>query len=182
MEKLNLDELRKDLSVRGKNGIGFLLSGTLVWLSVTIVYMQSFAIEWKNILLLILTGLMFPAAVGISNMIRADWKMEGNCLSRLGLIFNFAQFIYFPLVYWALLENPEQMVFIFAVITGAHFFPYGWFYQTKAYYVMAPVISVAITVIALATGSERLWMIPLAMVILLIILIAWLHADYKRKA
>ncbi|WP_407670473.1 DUF7010 family protein [Pallidibacillus pasinlerensis] len=39
---------------------------------------------------------------------------------------------------------PEDAVLYFDIIKGVHFFPYGWFYITKAYYVMAPVMSVTI--------------------------------------
>lgn len=181
---MNLDELRKDLSIKGKNGVAFLLAGVVIWLAITAIHMQSFTIETKNILLLIMTGLLFPLAVSISTLIKADWKMDHNPLSKLGLIFNFAQFIYFPLVFWAFIANPEYMLFIFAVITGAHFFPYGWFYQSKAYYVMAPVSSIVITVISLAVNSTLIWVIPLSMVVLLVIQVIWLYVDYrgKRKA
>jgi asparagine N-glycosylation enzyme membrane subunit Stt3 len=70
---------------------------------------------------------------------------------------------------------------LFAIITGAHFFPYGWFYNAKPYYVMAPIISFFIMLLGLYLDGENLWLEPLSMVVLLLFLILMIHLDYKRK-
>ena len=100
------------------------------------VYRQALDVQIKNAILLMLTGLLFPLAIGFSLLIRADWKLQGHPLRGLGFILNLAQFIYFPLVFWTLIDDPDKMLMVFAVITGAHFFPYGWFYQARGYYVI----------------------------------------------
>lgn len=178
---MELVDLRNELSVRGKNGINFLLSGIFVWTIITIIFLQPLEIHQKNIFLLCATGLMFPLSIGIAAIIKADWKLDNNPLGKLGLYLNFAQFIYFPIVFWGLINIPEDTVLYFAIITGAHFFPYGWFYNTKAYYVMAPVISVTIFFLRLYLKGENLWLIPLAVVCLLLLLIFWLFLDFKKK-
>lgn len=73
------------------------------------------------------------------------------------------------------------MIIFFAVITGAHFFPYGWFYQALGYYVMAPVISLSMMVMGWAVSPLQLWIIPMLMPLFLVILIFWLWIDYKKK-
>lgn len=179
---MNMDRLRHELSIRAKNGISFLLSGTLLWIVFGILYLQSFDLQTKNIMMLLMTGLLFPLAVGISIWMKVDWKQEGHPLQKLGMVLNVAQFIYFPIVFWAFLEDPENMIIFFAVITGAHFFPYGWFYQATGYYVMAPVISVSMIIIGWIVEPSQLWIIPMLMSLLLIILILWLWIDYKKKS
>ncbi|WP_179107196.1 DUF7010 family protein [Sediminibacillus massiliensis] len=179
---MELNEVRNELSVRGKNGIGFLLSAAVIWSIITIIFIQpSIDTYQKNIYMLFSTGLMFPLSVGISTVIKADWKLENNPLGNLGLFLNLAQIIYFPILFWGMIYSPQDAILFFAMITGAHFFPYGWFYHAKAYYIMAPVISVAIMVVGLLLKGESLWIVPFSMVIFLLFLITWLHLDCKRK-
>lgn len=178
---MNVDEVRLDLSLKGKNGIAFLLSAIIIWLLITTIYLLPISLQAKNIFMLLLTGMLFPIAVGMSRLIKSDWKLEHNPLNKLGLSLNFAQFIYFPMVFWAFIDEPEKMIVFFAVITGAHFFPYGWFYQAIGYYVMAPVIAVAIMLIGWLVNPAKLWIVPLTMLFSLIVLVIWLHKDYKVK-
>ena len=178
---MELNRVRNELSIRGKNGIGFLSSAVVIWSIITIIFLQSIEIYQKNIYMLVSTGLMFPLSVGISTLIKADWKLENNPFGNLGLYLNLAQIIYFPILFWGIIKSPDDAIIFFAIITGAHFFPYGWFYNTKAYYVMAPVISVIIMFVGLYLNKENLWLIPFLITFFLIFLIYWLQLDYKKK-
>lgn len=178
---MNFEEIRSELSIRGKNGLGFLLAGVVVWIIISVIFFTNLEIYYKTIGMLFATGIMFPLSIAFNGLLKADWKLEGNPLSSLGLILNFAQFIYFPILIWAIGTNTELAVFIFAIITGAHFFPYGWFYQSKAYYIMSPVLSIAVMVIGWNLAVEKLWIIPLTTVILLSILVIWLYQEYRAK-
>lgn len=128
------------------------------------------------------TGLMFPLSIAISTLIKADWKYKDIPLGSLGLYLNLTQIIYFPIVIWAIGKSPEETVIFFAIITGAHFFPYGWLYQAKPYYFMAPIISVIIMIIGWNLDRDRLWLIPMSMVIFLFLLISWAYIDYRKKS
>ncbi|MFS0574111.1 hypothetical protein AB1K83_00615 [Sporosarcina sp. 179-K 3D1 HS] len=174
--------MRNRLSVVCKNGVGFLLSATVIWMIILALFMSSLDITVKNIGTLWATGLMFPVAILFSKLIQAEWKASDNPIGQLGFIANLAQLMYFPILAWAFLKSPEQLVLFFAIVTGAHFFPYGWVYNTKAYYVMAPVMAVTLIVVGWEGGSESLWRIPLVMVISLAVLNAWLWVDYKKKS
>lgn len=181
MNTSTVTTIRNDLSLKSKNGIAFLLSGTIIWTIITIIFLLSIDIFQKNIFLFISTGLMFPMSILMAKLIKADWRVAGHPLNELGLYFNIAQFVYFPFVFWAFIQSPEQMVYFFAIITGAHFFPYGWLYNTKAYYIMAPFISIGVTLIGWDLPLSQLWLIPLTIVLLFIILICWLYIDYRYK-
>lgn len=141
-----------------------------------------FIIRNKNIFMLVSTGMMFPLAVGISTLLKADWKLEDNPLNMLGLIINLAQFAYFPFIFWAFAKSPEQVVLFFAIITAAHFFPYGWYYESKAYYMIAPLVAVMITVVGWTLGASQLWLIPTVMVGSLIILATWVTVENREYA
>jgi hypothetical protein len=181
MEVLNLLDVKNELSVRCKNGISFLLAATIIWTIITVIFLQPFGIKEKNIFMLYSTGLMFPLAIIISKMIKADWKANDNPLSKLGLYLNLAQIMYFPIIFWAFVKSPTNMVLFFAVITGAHFFPYGWLYNTKVYFIIAPIISIIIMVIGWSVTIENLWFLPFIMVISLLFLNLLLYIDYKKK-
>jgi hypothetical protein len=178
---LNLIEIKNELSVKGKNGIAFLLSALIIWIIITVISLQPFGIYEKNIYTLFSTGLMFPLSVAISALIKAEWKFKDIPLGSLGLYLNLAQIVYFPILLWAIAKSPNEMVLFFSIIVGAHFFPYGWLYNAKPFYFMAPIISVIIMVIGWSLDEAKLWLIPLAMVILLFLLVIWLFIDYKKK-
>ncbi|MDE5416141.1 DUF7010 family protein [Alkalihalobacterium chitinilyticum] len=179
---MEITRVRNELSVKGKNGVGFLLSAVVIWSMITIIFLQPIETHQKNIYMLFSTGLMFPLSVGISSLIHADWRLKNNPLGDLGLYLNLAQVIYFPILFWGIITSPSDAILFFAIITGAHFFPYGWFYNAKPFYVMAPIISLVIFFLGLYLKGEDLWLIPLSMIILILLLILWLIIDYKRKS
>ncbi|XQY93067.1 DUF7010 family protein [Metabacillus sp. HB246100] len=178
---MNITDLRNDVSISAKNGISFLCSGVFIWVLMTIIYFLPMKIGLQNILALYSTGLMLPLAILLSRMIKVKWNDKENPLSRLGLILNVAQFIYFPIIFWMLFSNPNEFIVFFAIVTGAHFFPYGWLYKAKAYYWFAPIISIAVFIIGSYVGDEFIWLIPMTVPILLVILISFLYTDYRRK-
>lgn len=178
---LNLEASRNELSIKGKNGLGFLISGSVIWMIITVIYFLPIGIYGKSILMLCSSGIMFPLSIGINHLLKADWKLEGHPLGPLGLFLNLAQVMYFPILIWAIGKSPEEAVIFFAIITGAHFFPYGWFYNTKAYAIMAPVSACAVMLIGWKIAIGNLWLVPLSMVILLLILVVWLFMDYQNK-
>lgn len=178
---LELYETRNELSVRGKNGIGFITSAFIIWSIITIIFLQSTGTYQKNIYMLFSTGLMFPFSVAISTLIKADWKFENNPLGGLGLYLNIAQLIYFPILFWGIIKSPNDAIMLFAIITGAHLFPFGWLYNSKPYYIMAPVISVTVMFLGLYLNGDNLWLIPFSVAILLLVLIYLLYIEYKRK-
>jgi len=176
---LNVNELRNELAIRCKNGLQFLLAANIVWVIILVIFLLPYEIESKNILTLYSTGIMFPLAILISKIIKADWKTNDNPLGMLGLYINLAQLMYFPILIFAFDKAPNQFIIFFGVITGAHLFPYAWFYNTKVYSIMAPVISVLVIIIGWDIDITRLWLIPLSMMVLLIILNIWLYIEYK---
>ncbi|PID22992.1 hypothetical protein CSV61_00610 [Sporosarcina sp. P3] len=177
---MTIDDMRNDLSIKGKNGISFLLSASVIWLIITIIFMQSIEIAQKNIWMLFSTGLMFPLSIGISYVLKAEWKFDNNALGSLGLYLNLAQIIYFPILFWSMLKSPYDAIMIFAIITGAHFFAYGWLYHAKPYYIAAPVIAISMMFLGLYTHADNLWLIPLLMAGFLLILTIALNMDYRK--
>nr|WP_214607020.1 hypothetical protein [Hymenobacter arizonensis] len=70
----------------------------------------------------------------------------------------------------------------YAIITGAHFFPYAWFYRTKAFAYMAGVISVGAMLLGLRVGPQELYLIPGFVAGAMVVLSALLVIAYKQNA
>lgn len=68
-----------------------------------------------------------------------------------------------------------------AIITGAHFFPFAWYYKANAYAVMAGIISVGSAVVGSMVSQQDIFMVPVLMTGMLTILAMLLYLDYKKK-
>lgn len=78
-------------------------------------------------------------------------------------------------------RHPEYFIMVYVIITGAHFLPYAWFYNTRAYVVMSALVSVGAMWLGLELPVEKLYLIPLLMSASLIALGVWLLIDYRIK-
>lgn len=179
-KNMNLSNLKNELAIQSKNGISFLSSAVVIWTIITVIFSLPLEMGQKNVFMLFSSGIMLPCAIALSKLYKVDWKSEGLPLSDLGLGLNLAQLMYFPILFLVFAHSPSDMVAVFAIITAAHLYPYGWLYQAKAYYIFAPVISVLVMILGFTAG-EKLWMIPLLMAVTLVLLNISLFADYKKK-
>ncbi|MFD2934999.1 DUF7010 family protein [Spirosoma flavum] len=177
----DIDLLRLDLSIKAKNGLNFILSATLVWLLITYVWMLPYGVATKGTLTFYVGGIMLPLAWLISKLIRTSWNIPGNPLQPLGLWLNVAQLAYFPILLVVYLKHTEHFIMVYVIITGAHFLPYAWFYNTKSFVVMSVLISIGAMWLGLILPVQELYLIPLFMSVSLFILAIWLVIDYQIK-
>jgi len=181
MNQNDLDKLRLELSVKAKNGIDFIVAAIIVWSLISFIWTLSYSDYDKSVMTFIVGGPMLPLAFLLSKVFKTTWKVENNPLDPLGLWLNFAQLFYFPMLVFVLIMKPEYFVLCYVIITGAHFFPYAWYYNTKAFAVMAGVISLGSMAIALTVQPANLYLIPLFMVGSLLVLAVWLFLDFKQS-
>ena len=177
----SLDKLRDDLSLKARNGIDFTLSATLIWLLVAFIWSLSIDSYNKSVLVFMVSSLLLPTALGLSKILKTQWKIEGNPLQPLGLWLNFAQLFYFPFLIFVLIKMPDYFVMTYAIITGAHLFPYAWFYRTKWYAVIAGLIAVGSLILALILPGQNMFIVALFTSSLLFILSAGLYFNLRRK-
>ena len=181
ISKENLDKLKLELSVRAKNGIDFILSAAIVWLIIAYVWTLNFEAYDKSILVFIVGSLMLPLAFLFSKLFKTNWTIKTNPLQPLGLWLNFAQLFYFPFLIFTLLKMPEYFVMVYAIITGAHFFPYAWFYKTIYYAIFAGIISVVSLILGLVLPESQHFLLPVCVGASLLILFVLLYADSRKK-
>jgi hypothetical protein len=179
----SFQELQQEVILQNKNGINFLVAGSFCWLSIALIwYFPGPALD-KAYLTFCASALMMPIAFLFSRLFNSKWKIANNPLNGLGLWLNLAQLLYFPFVFIFMGKNPEQMPMALAIITGAHFFPYAWFYQSKGYAVLAGVIVICSTLLGTSGSIDNpsLW-IALLMAGMLLVLSLWSYVDYRKVA
>jgi uncharacterized membrane protein len=182
MDTRTFDRLRLELSVNAKNGIDFICSATVVWLLLAYIWTLSYTAYDRSVLTFIAGSITIPLAFALSKVFKTSWKTPGNPLEPLGLWLNFAQLFYFPILVFMLLTNPDYFVMTYAIITGAHFFPYAWYYKSMAFAVMAGVISVGAMLLGLTLPPADMYLLPLAMAGALAVLAVLLWFGWQKNA
>ncbi|PPK87386.1 hypothetical protein CLV84_0326 [Neolewinella xylanilytica] len=165
---------REDLIVRTKTGIEFMLAATLVWFGIALIWLTPYAAYDKSVLTFMVGAVMLPLALLLSKVMGTTWKLPDNPLQPLGLWLNFAQLFYFPILVFLLLRSPEYFIMGYAIITGAHLFPYAWLYDELGYAVAAGVISLGALGIALFQPPTSVYLIPLFTAGCFLLLSGWM--------
>lgn len=181
ISKDTFDALRIELSIKAKNGIDFIIAASIIWMIISYIWTLEFNSYDKSILTFIVGSLMLPLALLLSKVFKTTWKNKDNPLEPLGLWLNFAQLFYFPFLVFILLVHPDYFVMTYIIITGAHFFPYGWYYKTVWYSIFAGIIVVGILLLGLMVSPEKMYYLPLLFSPVLMILAILLYQDYKKK-
>lgn len=181
MTKDNLDNLKNDLSIKAKNGIDFIVAASILWAAISFLWTMEYSSYDKSIGTFIISGIMLPLAFALSKVFKTEWKIKENPLQPLGLWLNLAQLFYFPFLIFVLLKMPDYFVMTYAIITGAHFFPYGWFYKEISYVIIGGFISIGALIIGLSIGPEMPYLIPLLTMAALLVLGLILSTSHKLK-
>jgi hypothetical protein len=181
MDEKELAGLKYELSVKAKNGVDFIISSSFIWILIAFIWSLSLDSYNKSVLTFMVGALMLPVALLMSKVLKTQWKIAGNPLQPLGLWLNFAQLFYFPFLIFMLIKMPSHFVMTYAIITGAHLFPYAWFYNEKSYAIGAGVISVGSLILGLTLNSSRAFILPLMVAMAMVFLAVVLARSYRNK-
>jgi hypothetical protein len=181
MDQSTFDRLRLELSVNAKNGVDFITSATVVWLVLAYIWTLPYSAYNRSVLTFIAGSITIPLAFALSKVFKTSWKSPGNPLEPLGLWLNFAQLFYFPFLVFIMLTAPQFFVMTYAIITGAHFFPYAWYYKSMPFAIMAGVIAVGAVFLGLGLPPEQMYVLPLAMAGALAVLAVLLMLSWKKN-
>ena len=88
-------------------------------------------------------------------------QLSAACLFSSYFQSSTSRIYYFPFLILCLIKFPEYFILAYAVITGAHFFPYTWFYKEKAYGFFAGIISLGALIIGLMVSPNQIYYIPI---------------------
>ena len=76
---------------------------------------------------------------------------------------------------------PDYFLMTYAIITGAHLFPYAWFYKTKWYAIFAGLIALGSLFLGLFMPNEKMYFIAILTSISLFMLTIFLYFDTIKK-
>lgn len=172
--------LRLELSVKAKNGLDFIAAATVVWALIAIVWAFPGSPAHKSFVTFFVGALLLPLAWGLSKVFRTTWTLPHNPLQPLGLWLNFAQLFYFPFLFFIFGRHPAYFIMTYGIITGAHFFPYAWFYDAPPFAVMAGVISFGCLFIGVRTATTAPYWVPVFIVGALVVLGGLLFQSYRQ--
>lgn len=181
MENNQLENLKMELSVKCKNGVEFTLAASIIWLIISYIWTLEFKPYEKSVLVFISAAPLVPIAFLFSKILKTSWKIAGNPLQPLGLWLNFAQLFYFPFLIFAMIKIPAYFIMVYAIITGAHLFPYAWFYKTNLYAIFAGIIALGVLLLGLFLSDDKMYWIAIFTGSLLCILTVFLYFDASKK-
>ncbi len=126
-------------------------------------------------------ALLLPLGFILSKLFKTNWKIVENPLQPLGLWLNFAQLIYFPFLIFIMIKMPDYFIMTYAIITGAHLFPYSWFYKT-IWYIFGALIAFAVLLVALNLPNDKMYIIAITTGFLMLLLTLFLYFDSLKKS
>lgn len=176
---MELNELIKDLALRQKKGLHFIMASVVIWSGVLAVYLTNLGMVHKNMLAFCCTTVLMPLAVGLSKLLGIEFSSKSNPLSKAGILFSVNQMLYILIAMWMLAAVPDKMLMVYTMIFGAHLMPFSWLYSSKSYL----IFSIAIPLLSLAVGLTcQPWILAAIMIAVQIVLSACLHFEVKRMA
>lgn len=146
---LVLQELKTDCRKKQKRGLHFILASVPLWMAILVIHGSSFPMITKNLYTFFCSAPLVPLAYFISKLIGVDFQNKDNLLTNLGLIFTVNQIFYLLIAMWVYAAMPDKMLMVYAMIFGAHLFPYGWLYQSKTYYILSVIIPIGVLILGL---------------------------------
>ena len=167
---MNLDELRDSIVIEQKKGLPFIMTSVVIWSLITIVSLLDIPVMTRNLLVFCCAAPLLPLSFLIGKILKVDIFSKDNPLSRLGLLFTLNQLLYLLIVMWVYCAAPEKMVMVYAMVFGAHLFPYSWLYRSKAYMVFA----VAIPILSLILGMMFSGLAVAAALTAIEVIFAWI--------
>lgn len=182
----NLEILKRDLARRSWRGLPNILAGVLLWATFGVLGIILPATPQRALVYLYGAGALLPLGMLIAALLRIDLFAKGNPLALLGGYLGGLQILFIPLMLGAYFTTPQLVPWYLGVLVGAHFLPFAWLYDSRAYLFGA----LATTAAAALTG----WLLPalpfvappfaVAAVLLLTALLLWWEAsdDAARPA
>jgi hypothetical protein len=174
----HIDSLRDEIARITQRGVGMPAAGLAFWLAAAQLG-QMYAPRTAAVLTFIATGAVFPLGWFITRRAGGDLMHKGHPLGNLGMLLNFVQLFYWPVLVAVLFVRPDLVPFTMGVLFGSHFLPYGWFYRSRGYTVLGIAGPLAAIGLQLAAPTHAMTAIPLAMAAMYALALAMLIAENR---
>lgn len=145
-EQGSFQTLQRQNVIAQKRGIHFILTSVILWFGIAIIQKLDIPVLSKNMLTFCMSALLMPLAYFFSKLLHIPFSDKENPFSALGIVLSLAQLPYLLIVMWLYRAVPDKMVMVYAMVFGAHLLPFGWYYQSKAYYIAGGAIPILVLI------------------------------------
>ena len=150
-----------DLATRSGWNIGFFVAGMLLWIGILTTNL-TVPIETARMIWIALTFGVFPIAVLVSKLIRADPFCKDNPLGQLvGYTHMSVVSLSFPIFIIAAIYDPHIQLLAMAILLSIDFYVMSWAFGSAIFGLHAAARTVLVTVIWVALPESRLTLIPI---------------------
>ena len=157
----NLSSLRMDMATRSGWNIGFFVAGMLLWIGILITNLTA-PIETARMIWIALTFGVFPIAVLVSKLVRADPFCKHNPLGQLvGYTHMSVVSLSFPIFIIAAIHDPHIQLLAMAILLSIDFYVMSWAFGSAVFGLHAALRTVLVTIIWVTFPASRLTLIPL---------------------
>lgn len=129
---MELNQAKINLQLTTQKGLHIIIGGIIFWIiaSISGMLLPKSIVIWVY---LIGIGSIFPLGIVIAKILKIDIFAIENPLGRLASIIGGINLLNIPLVLIIYFNQPSWLPFIVGITAGAHFLPYIWIYDSKAY-------------------------------------------------
>jgi hypothetical protein len=178
--------LRIDLARRSRWNIGYFCSGLVFWLYVAAIG-STLPLDVARVYWLVGTFLIFPLAVVISLLWRADPFCKGNDLGELVAYTHMSVIaMSFPIVIAAFIYLPQALLLVMAISYCLDFYVMTWAFGSRLFGVHAALRTLAVTVIWFALPQWRAsvlpWVVAVAYLVTVVLIPPLLRQWLKEQA
>lgn len=130
---MDLGTMKRDLARRSWRGLPNIMAAVGLWIAFGALGIALPDTPQRALIYLFGAGLLLPLGLLIAALLRIDLFARGNPLALLGGYLGGLQILFIPLMVGAYLATPQFVPWYLGVLVGAHFLPFAWLYDSRAY-------------------------------------------------
>ncbi len=130
---MTINEARHNLARRTRRGITNIGAGVLLWTTFGVLGMVLPPSPQRALIYLFGAGMVLPLGMLLAALLRIDLFANGNPLGLLSGLLGGLQILFIPLMIGAYGATPHAVPWYLGVLVGAHFLPFMWVFNSRAY-------------------------------------------------
>jgi hypothetical protein len=176
-----LDQLKQEQIASSKRGYPILLAGALYFL---VLALLPALLPVRTVQLVWVLGLcvIFPGGILLGSILGIQVITRGNPLGTLGGLIAATQVFYLPVFIAVYQFKPELLPLTIGLLGGAHFLPYAWLYNSRAYLFIALGTGLSAFVLGGPFMASSMTLVPIAIALMYALGTLWILRENQRSA
>lgn len=179
---MDLTTLKRDIATRSRRGLPNILAGAGLWATFGVLGAVLPDTPQRALIYLCGAGMLLPLGMLVAAIMRVDLFAKGNPLAVLGGYLGGLQMLFIPLMAGAYTATPSFVPWYMGVLVGAHFLPFAWLYDSRAYLIGAIGTTVAAALSGWLLPAATYLVTPFAVTLLLLVMALLLRSEIAADA